>query len=98
MPDLFHTLESSVTRDVTRALEEDVGTGDLTARLVDPHRTATARLLTRQSGVLCGTEWFRRTFEECDPDVEIFWHHRDGEDIVADSSLCEIEGRAAAML
>jgi nicotinate-nucleotide pyrophosphorylase (carboxylating) len=48
--------------------------------------------------VLCGVEWFRRTFEELDPDVEIFWHHDDGDDIVADSSLCELEGRSRAIL
>ncbi|HXF79599.1 MAG TPA: carboxylating nicotinate-nucleotide diphosphorylase [Usitatibacter sp.] len=98
MPDPFHALEETVTRDVTRALAEDVGTGDLTVRLVPADRTANARLLTREDGVLCGTEWFNRTFEELDPDVEIFWHHQDGEDIVAGSSLCELEGLARSML
>jgi len=98
MSDALHAIEETVTRDVTRALEEDVGTGDLTARLIPPGRTATARLMTRQDGVLCGTEWLNRTFEELDPDVEIFWHHQDGEDVVAGSSLCEIEGMARAML
>lgn len=98
MPDAFHLLEETVTRDVTRALAEDVGTGDLTARLIPEGARARARLMTRQSGVLCGVEWVRRTFEELDTDVEIFWHHRDGDDIVANSSLCEIEGRARALL
>ena len=98
MPDLHHALEETVTRDVTRALAEDVGTGDLTARLIPEDKTAHARLMTRESGVLCGVEWFRRTFEELDPDVEIFWHHKDGDDIVANSSLCELEGKARAIL
>ncbi len=98
MPDSIHFIEENVTDDVTRALAEDVGTGDLTARLVPEGRAARAHLLTRQSGVLCGTEWFARTFEELDPDVEIFWHHKDGDDITAGTSLCEIEGEARAML
>jgi nicotinate-nucleotide pyrophosphorylase (carboxylating) len=98
MPDAFHLLEETVTRDVTRALEEDIGTGDLTARLVPEHKVGHARLMTRQDGILCGVEWFRRTFEELDTDVEIFWHHRDGEAVVAGTSLCEIEGKARAML
>ena len=98
MPDLHHLIEEAVTRDVTRALEEDVGIGDLTARLVPEDRQARARLMTRESGVLCGVEWFRRTFEELDPDVEIFWHHDDGDDVMANTSLCEIEGHARAML
>ncbi len=98
MPDTVHLIEENVTEDVTRALREDVGTGDLTARLIPAERPGHAHLLTRQSGVLCGTEWFNRTFEELDPDVEIFWHHRDGDDIVAGTSLCEIDGQARAML
>jgi nicotinate-nucleotide pyrophosphorylase (carboxylating) len=98
MPDAFHALEETVTRDVTRALAEDVGAGDLTARLIPVDRQARARLMARENGVLCGVEWFRRTFEELDPDVEIFWHHADGDNIVAGSSLCELEGNARAML
>jgi len=98
MPDAFHALEETVTADVTRALREDVGLGDLTARLIPEGKPGKARLMTRQSGVLCGVEWFRRTFEELDPDVEIFWHHADGDDIVANSSLCELEGKARSML
>ncbi len=98
MPDAFHALEENVTRDVTRALAEDVGTGDLTAALVPAERTSHARLMTRQNGVLCGSEWFNRTFEELDPDVEIFWHHGDGDDITAGTSLCELEGKSRAIL
>jgi nicotinate-nucleotide pyrophosphorylase (carboxylating) len=98
MPDAFHLLEETVTDDVTRALREDVGTGDLTARLIPEARGATARLMTRQDGVLCGTEWFNRTFDELDPEVEIFWHHKDGDEVAAGTSLCEVEGHARAML
>jgi nicotinate-nucleotide pyrophosphorylase (carboxylating) len=98
MPDAFHALEETVTRDVTRALAEDIGLGDLTARLIPADRTAHARLMTRENGVLCGVEWFRRTFEELDPDVEIFWHHADGDDVMANTSLCELEGKARALL
>ncbi len=98
MSDLHHAIEETVTGDVTRALAEDVGIGDLTARLIPEERQARARLMTRENGVLCGTEWFVRTFEELDPEVEIFWHHVDGDEIVAGVSLCEIEGRARALL
>jgi len=98
MPDAFHALEETVTRDVTRAIAEDVHTGDLTASLIAADRTSRARLMTRENGVLCGAEWFNRTFEELDPDVEIFWHHGDGDDITAGTSLCELEGKSRAIL
>lgn len=96
--DPFHALEEIVTADVSRALQEDIGHGDLTAALVSAGRNARARLMTRVDGVLCGVEWFRRTFEELDTDVEIFWHHRDGDEISANTSICELEGRARPML
>ena len=34
MPDALHLLEEAVTTDVTRALQEDIGNGDLTAHLI----------------------------------------------------------------
>jgi nicotinate-nucleotide pyrophosphorylase (carboxylating) len=98
MPDTLHFLEEAIATDVRRALAEDVGTGDLTAALLPTGRTAHARLMTRQDAVLCGTEWFNRTVEALDPDAEIFWHHQDGEDVVAGTSLCEMEGDARALL
>jgi nicotinate-nucleotide pyrophosphorylase (carboxylating) len=98
MADPFHDLETTITSDVRRALAEDVGSGDLTAALIPPGRAVQARLMTRQDAVLCGTDWFNRTLELLDPEVEVFWHHEDGDDVVAGTSLCELEGRARAIL
>ncbi|MBL0141142.1 MAG: carboxylating nicotinate-nucleotide diphosphorylase [Betaproteobacteria bacterium] len=98
MPDSLHALEESITTDVRRALAEDVGTGDLTAALLPEGKVVHARLMTRQDAVLCGTEWFNRTVELLDPEAEVFWHHEDGDDVVAGSSLCELEGDARAIL
>ncbi|APV50878.1 nicotinate-nucleotide diphosphorylase (carboxylating) [Betaproteobacteria bacterium GR16-43] len=98
MSDPYHALEETVTADVTRALAEDIGVGDLTASLVPKDRECAARLLTRQDATLCGVEWFNRTFEELDPDVEIFWHCADGDRVAAGTSLCELEGNARALL
>lgn len=98
MPDSLHALEEAITADVHRALAEDVGPGDLTAALLPEGRTARARLMTRQDAVLCGTEWFNRTVEALDPEAEIFWHHADGDEVVAGTSLCELEGDARALL
>lgn len=98
MSDPFHDLEATIATDIRRALEEDVGAGDLTAALLPAGLAARARLVTRQDAVLCGTEWFDRTLQALDPDAEVFWHHGDGEDIVAGTSLCEIQGNARAIL
>jgi nicotinate-nucleotide pyrophosphorylase (carboxylating) len=98
MADAYHDLESTVTADVTHALAEDIGTGDLTAALIAPATRGHARVITRESGVLAGTEWFERCFTELDPDCEVFWHARDGDRLTADQQICEIEGNARALL
>ena len=93
-----HDIETAVTTDVTRALAEDVGGGDLTASLIDANKQAVASVMTRSDGVLAGKEWFTRTFTTLDPDCEVFWHVSDGESITAGQPLCEISGNARAML
>ncbi len=98
MPDSLHALEEAITADVRRALAEDIGTGDLTAALLPEGKVVRARVLTRQDAVLCGTEWFNRTLESLDPEAEVFWHHADGEEVVAGSSICELEADSRALL
>jgi len=98
MPDSLHALEEAITSDVRRALAEDVGTGDLTAALLPEGKVVRARVLTRQDAVLCGTEWFNRTLETLDPEAEVFWHHADGDEVVAGTSLCELEADVRALL
>lgn len=94
----LHDIEAAITEDVTRALAEDVRGGDLTAKLIAPNAVGKAGVITRVDGVLAGAEWFTRTFTECDPDCEVFWHAKDGDSVVAGQPLCEISGNAAAML
>ena len=98
MSDLLHDLEATVTADVTLALAEDVGAGDLTASLIPAAARGTANVITRQDAVLCGTEWFKRCYTELDPDCEIFWHAEDGAVIAAGQPICEISGNARSML
>ena len=54
--------QASIERDVHRALDEDVGTGDVTADLLAPGAIARARVVTREAAVLCGTAWFDAVF------------------------------------
>ncbi len=88
---------SLIATQVRTALEEDVGSGDLTALLV-PSRTARAVLRTREDGVLCGCAWFDEVFAQIDPAVHVTWRAHDGDRVAAGSALCEIEGPARALL
>jgi len=84
--------------DVARALAEDVGTGDLTAALIDPHRRARARILAREAAVICGEPWATAAVRALDPSAAIIWHVREGQRCQADQVVVEIEGNAQALL
>ncbi|MGE0385914.1 MAG: carboxylating nicotinate-nucleotide diphosphorylase [Gammaproteobacteria bacterium] len=83
---------------VRRALQEDVGRGDLTADLVPATARAQARLIAREPAVLCGCDWFEETFRQLDAGVAFRWHARDGDAIAPDAVLCELSGPARALL
>ncbi len=98
MSDRIHDLESVVTEDVSRAISEDVGSGDLTALLIPESARGHARVIAREDAVIAGVEWFQRCFDELDPDCEIFWHVEDGKHVAVGVQFCEITGNARAML
>ncbi len=84
--------------DVARALAEDVGTGDLTAALVDRTRVARARILAREPAVICGVPWVEAAVLACDASAKLIWHVGEGQRCVADQVVLEIEGNAQALL
>lgn len=84
--------------DVARALAEDVGSGDLTAGLIDPVRRARARILARESAVICGSPWVEAALRALDPGVQLTWHVAEGQRCGADQVVLEIEGSARALL
>ncbi|MBL0124933.1 MAG: carboxylating nicotinate-nucleotide diphosphorylase [Betaproteobacteria bacterium] len=98
MSDKKHDLEEAITEDVSRAMREDVGSGDLTALLIADSARGHARVMAREGGVIAGIEWFQRCFDELDPECEIFWHVEDGKHVAAGVQFCEITGNARAML
>ncbi|MDR0578123.1 MAG: carboxylating nicotinate-nucleotide diphosphorylase [Candidatus Accumulibacter sp.] len=90
--------DSEIERNVAIALAEDVGDGDLTARLVPSGRIARATVISREEAVLCGSAWFERCFEKLDASIEIAWHVRDGERLSPNQTICEMKGPARALL
>jgi len=84
--------------DAARALAEDVGAGDLTAGLVDPARRARARVLARESAVICGAPWAEAAMRQLDPAARITWHVAEGARCAADQVVLEIEASARALL
>jgi nicotinate-nucleotide pyrophosphorylase (carboxylating) len=84
--------------DAARALAEDVGDGDLTAALVDPARRAQARVLARESAVICGAPWAEAALRQVEPGARIDWLVREGERCAADQVVLQVEGSARGLL
>ena len=84
--------------DVARALAEDVGSGDLTAGLVDPTRRARARVLAREAAVICGAPWAEAAIRQLAPDARITWHVGEGQRSQVDQVVLEVEAPAQAIL
>ncbi|MGH6639732.1 MAG: carboxylating nicotinate-nucleotide diphosphorylase [Polaromonas sp.] len=84
--------------DAARALAEDVGTGDLTAALIDPGRQARAQVLARESAVICGSAWVQAAIRQLDPEAQLLWHVKDGERCAANQVVLEVQAQAQALL
>jgi nicotinate-nucleotide pyrophosphorylase (carboxylating) len=89
---------SYVSQTVATALQEDIGSGDLTAQLIPADRIARACVITREEAVLCGTAWFDEVFRRIDAGVRVTWSVRDGDRARADQQLCTLEGSARSLL
>ena len=84
--------------DVCRALAEDVGSGDLTAGLIAPGRRANAKILARESAVICGAPWVEAAMLQLDPQAQLVWHVKDGERCEANQVVFEVNAQARALL
>jgi nicotinate-nucleotide pyrophosphorylase (carboxylating) len=91
-PDVDAALAAALRADVARALAEDVGSGDVTASLLEANRAVHARVIVRESAVLCGAPWFDAVFAQLDARVGVRWREREGARLDPGSEVCTIEG------
>lgn len=89
--------DDRVRQDVDRALAEDIGAGDLSAALL-PDKAATARIISREDGIVCGLPWALRCFAALDPDVRFELPVRDGERVGAGATLLRVHARSRALV
>ena len=97
-PAILSGLPADLDDSVARALAEDVGSGDLSARLVPEGVRGRARVISREAAVLCGRAWVDAVFRALDASVVVVWHAADGEAIAPGQLLCEASGPARAIL
>ncbi len=91
-------LAAAIQSNVADALAEDMGAGDINAALIPVDRTATARILFRQSAVLCGQAWVNEVFRQLDPSVQLDWYAHDGNRVNSNDVVVKLSGKARSLL
>ena len=92
------SLQNDITRAVTEALREDIGSGDITAELIPATHTAQATIITREDCVMAGQAWVNEVFAQLDNNVLITWHANDGDHVAANATLFTLTGSARSLL
>ncbi len=90
--------QADIIESVTRALAEDIGTGDITACLIPSAHQATARIISRERAVVAGQAWVNEVFRQLDPSVSIIWRVSDGQWVRENQTLFELSGAARSLL
>ena len=87
-----------IINQAANALDEDVGSGDISAALIDAGSWLETELLVREDAVLCGCQWFDEVFRQCDERITIQWRAGDGDPVEANTVVCEVAGPARGLL
>lgn len=95
---LLEAMGLHIQSTVRRVLIEDIGSGDVTAALIPEDARASARVISRETAVLCGCAWFDAVFAELDERIHVTWNVQDGARVEPDQVLCTLFGPARALL
>ncbi|KZY31022.1 nicotinate-nucleotide diphosphorylase (carboxylating) [Oleiphilus sp. HI0081] len=91
-------LSKAIENNVNAAISEDVGSGDITAQLIDADKQACAKVITRESAIICGTKWVDAVFHAIDPTLEIKWFVNDRDNASQNETLFTVSGSARSIL
>lgn len=91
-------LAAAFKSNIQCALEEDVGSGDVTGKLVPEDEWVNAHVIVREAAVLCGAPWFEGVMKQLDARIKIEWRYAEGALMKPDSEVCAIEAPARALL
>jgi nicotinate-nucleotide pyrophosphorylase (carboxylating) len=87
-----------IARQVELALQEDIGSGDLTAGLLDADALSLVEVVCREPAVVCGTPWFNEVFRQLDEAIRIDWRRSEGDLVEAGTVVCTLEGHTRPLL
>ena len=83
---------------VALALAEDIGGGDVTARIIPAEKTGRATVITREAAIVCGIPYVDEIFKQLDPAIRCDWHVAEGAEVRPDQLLFTVSGPARGLL
>lgn len=87
-----------IAKLVTFCLQEDVGTGDITAELIPIDKTISAKLISKDSGIFCGRPWADEVLQQVDSSLTVKWNIEEGVKLSPNQTLAQIVGSARSIL
>jgi len=88
-----------ISEYIQRALEEDIGTGDVTTDTIVPaDATLRGRIVAKQDGIVAGLDVAKEVFLTLNPDIKFLAKTQDGSRVARRDVLAEVEGPARALL
>lgn len=91
-------LQATIQRNVAFSLAEDVGSGDITAKLIPESQQAKARIISRDRAIIAGIDWVNEVFRQLDPSVQVIWRVSEGQWVRPNQVLFELIGSARSLL
>jgi nicotinate-nucleotide pyrophosphorylase (carboxylating) len=85
-------------KEVQTALDEDIGSGDVSSALIPPQQSMQAEIISREPMLLCGQPWVNTVFALVNQNIHLHWEKREGEWLGNPSVLCTITGPARDIL
>ncbi len=92
-------LNNSVKHLIETALQEDIGTGDITTEnLVSHDMEGKGIIIAKEPLVIAGLDVARLVFEYLDPSVRFYPKYQDGDKIEKSETVVELEGNLRGLL
>lgn len=99
VPGLDAPTAAQLTELITRALAEDVGSGDITTLSTVPDSSrAKATFLAKETGVLSGIAAATEIFRRVDASIRVQWDAKDGDAVTKGTSFGTAEGSSRSLL
>lgn len=84
--------------NVRNALQEDIGSGDISVSLIPEEQRAEAKVICRESAIICGQNWVNEVFKQVDPGIDVVWELQDGQLCQANDLIFKAYGSAKNIL